>query len=692
MAATQAVAVHEVEFDSHDINLRLDVESHSAFIIDCGSLLLEEGWNLFYISGKAEVSSLTIDEQYTDFLAVHAEDTAQLPDELRGLDSEFFAEGNPLMVFFEFASEGEHRFAMSYRSEFHQDVGNMRFSREHVGGEVTGTILDQGAYLSPACYFYPQGKEATSRFLVTADIPAEWECVSDGNAMSDESRWGRKFQTWENPFESDGLMFMAGPYVVKTMNADGVDVRCYFFEADTSLFDDYLTSTVGYIKMYSELIGPYPYNQFSVVENFFPTGYGMPAWTLLGQQVLRLPFIRHTSLGHEVLHNWWGNSVYVDYDRGNWCEGSTVYGADYRYKLLQSPAAARDYRKNILKEYVSYVDEGNDFPIREFTSRSSPGTRTIGYGKAMMVFHMIEEEIGTTPFFDSWKRVYQEYREHRISWEEWIKTFGEVSGVDMSSVIPQWIDRPGAPSLAVEVESTNVESDDALTVKFALSETSGLDYRLKVPVRFTGPDIVLDTSVLLISTEENFSLSVPAGITTLEVDPDYHLFRRLYPEEIEPIISGVLGSDNLRFVSTSEEDSVTDMFLQFGENFTQDSVIVEGPDILEYDSRDFTPIILNPADLPDYLVGLISVGKETVLVDDTEFSLAGHTCILTAEKFRGFEKCLVILTSDFESLSRLGQLVPHYGKYSYLVFEGSRNVAKGQWPAKNSPLRVELFD
>ena len=40
----------------------------------------------------------------------------------------------------------------------------------------------------------------------------------------------------------------------------------------------------------------------------------------------------------------------------------------------------------------------------------------------------------------------------------------------------------------------------------------------------------------------------------------------------------------------------------------------------------------------------------------------------------------------------LGRKLPHYGKYSYLGFEGDEpvNTVKGQWPGADSPLRVDL--
>ncbi|MCK4302105.1 MAG: hypothetical protein KAW91_04995, partial [candidate division Zixibacteria bacterium] len=537
-----ATEVSRVEFESHNINLTLDVSAHRAHFTDSGSVAVNKGWNLFCLNTSVTVESLSLADRPVEYRAVTLTDSSSLPPEIASYLVEFEADISARLVLFESDIEGVHPFAVKYSAEFFEDVSKTRFSRERIGSEVSATILEQGAYLSSGAYYYPVGDESLAGFALTADIPEAWESISDGNRLSSEVRDGRKIQSWENPFKSDGCMFMAAPYVTRSTWVDSVEVACYFFEADTSLFEDYLTATVDYIRMYSDLIGPYPFKRFTVAENFFPTGYGMPAWTLLGQRVLRLPFIIGTSLGHEVLHNWWGNSVYVDYKRGNWCEGATVYGADYRYKLLQSEEAAKSYRKDILKQYVAYVDEGNDFPVREFTSRSSPNTRSIGYGKAMMVFHMIEEEIGTEAFFDAWKLVYKRHIGQKISWEEWIAAFGKTSRQDLSYVIPQWIDRAGAPVIELDVQDVAAPPPgETRSVEFSLQARSGEDYRLLVPLRFTGPDILIDTEILLTSPRQSYSISVPEAVATIEVDPDYHLFRRLHPEEVEPIVSAIMG-------------------------------------------------------------------------------------------------------------------------------------------------------
>ena len=142
--------------------------------------------------------------------------------------------------------------------------------------------------------------------------------------------------------------------------------------------------------MYRGLIGPYPYGKFALVENFWETGYGMPSFTLLGPQIIRFPFILTSSYPHEILHNWWGNSVFVDYETGNWCEGLTAYLADHLIQEQRGKGA--DYRRDTLQKYRDYVRDGRDFPLTEFRSRHSAATEAVGYGKTLMVFHMLRRQ------------------------------------------------------------------------------------------------------------------------------------------------------------------------------------------------------------------------------------------------------------------------------------------------------------
>ncbi|MEW5796061.1 MAG: M1 family aminopeptidase [Candidatus Zixiibacteriota bacterium] len=678
-----------VTFETHNLRVSLDVPSQQATMLDSGMAAFGEGWNLLYVNAGAKIDKFTVDGAPVDYHVLAAADTSQLPADIKAGLPDLDLANEPLLVFFESPKAASVPFVMAYVAIFADPVENVQFSREKVGNEVRGTIGEQGAYLSPASFFYPSGSENLLEFVVTIDIPGEWLSVSDGNPMSSFLNGNRRLETFENPYVVDGLTVMAAPYIATVQTEGDVEVAAYFFEADTALAAGYVEAAAKYLRMYSELIGPYPYKRFTIAENFFPTGYGFPGWTLLGQQVLRLPFIKSTSLGHEVLHNWWGNSVYVDYDKGNWCEGLTVYGADYRYKLMESPIAARDYRKDILKEYASYVNSGNDFPIRKFTSRTSAETRTIGYNKTMMMFHMIEERIGTQAFFDAWKLVYSHYIAKQVSWEDWVVAFEQTGGADLSWVIPEWIDRAGAPTLMLGAVQKAAASGQT-RVTLDLRQDPDRTFNMRVPVRFIGEVAVIDTFIVFNGPGGEYEFALSADVHTVEIDPDYHLFRRLYPGEIEPIISGVMGTPRKRIVAPALEEVGRSLYQSFGNSLTEEENPVESRAVLDESAKDFAPIVLNPSELPVELAAAMTVTDSTLIINGTSYPRAGHTFVMAGSNWNGFEKYMIVLSDDFQSLPRIGQLVPHYGKYSYLVFDGPRNVGKGQWPAVSSPLRKEL--
>ncbi len=204
----------------------------------------------------------------------------------------------------------------------------------------------------------------------------------------------------------------------------------------------------GYIRLYSDQIGAYPFDEFSVVSSPLPTGFGMPTLTYLGIDVLRLPFIKATSLGHEVLHNWWGNGVYVDYERGNWCEGLTTFMADYYYKERESAQAARAMRLDWLRDFAA-VAPGQDFPLREFTARSHGTSQIVGYHKAAYVFLMLRDLLGTHSFDAGLRRFWRDHRFRRASWDDLRRAFEQQSGRSLSAFFAQWLDRAGAPELKI---------------------------------------------------------------------------------------------------------------------------------------------------------------------------------------------------------------------------------------------------
>jgi hypothetical protein len=182
-----------------------------------------------------------------------------------------------------------------------------------------------------------------------------------------------------------------------------------------------------YLRLYEDSIGPYPFEEFSVVSSPTPTGFGMPTLTYLGVDVLRLPFIRDTSLGHEVLHNWWGNGVRPDYGRGNWSEGLTTFMADYAYREQASAEAALEMRLAWLRDFAA-LGSAADRPLAAFTSRTHGAEQVVGYHKAAMVFLMLRDSIGTQAFDRALRAFWREHRGGVASWDDLRAAFEAASG------------------------------------------------------------------------------------------------------------------------------------------------------------------------------------------------------------------------------------------------------------------------
>ena len=224
----------------------------------------------------------------------------------------------------------------------------------------------------------------------------------------------------------------------------------HLFPADSApLSSAYLDASARYLRFYEGLFGPYPFEKFAVVENFIPTGYGFPSYTLLGGTVIRLPFILTTSLPHEIAHNWWGNGVLVDYREGNWSEGLVTYVADYLLEEQKSPAAGREYRFKLLTDYASLVPPAADFPVAAFVGRSDPASRAIGYGKGAMIFHMVRRLIGDEAFFAALRDVCRERLYREAAWSDFTRAFSRAAGRDLAPLMKQWLERTGGPRISL---------------------------------------------------------------------------------------------------------------------------------------------------------------------------------------------------------------------------------------------------
>jgi hypothetical protein len=588
--------------------------------------------------------------------------------------------------------------ALRLRYEGKFDFGLSDQKEEYTRGfrETAGVVSKEGVYLAGNGFWYPHAGPGLVEYEVEVKQPEGWHVISAGNGTSREASGAAR---WESHGAVDEITLVGGPLVVYRDAAGPVEALVYLRQKDDALASKYLQATAQYVEMYRGLIGPYPYGKFALVENFWETGYGMPSYTLLGPQVIRFPFILSSSYPHEILHNWWGNSVFVDYETGNWCEGLTAYMADHL--IQEQRGRGEEYRRDTLQKYRSYVRDGRDFPLTEFRSRHSAATEAVGYGKTMMVFHMLRQRLGDEAFRKWAARFYREHRGKQASFADVRKSVEAVAGQDLARFFADHVEKPGAARLQASLSDLRESVNGGSEVAFVIEQKQpGPPLQLDVPVVVQTLGKPVTTTVRLEGSLAAATVRTEAEPVALHVDPSFDVFRLLDPRETPPSIGQIFGEPTILAVlpskaSAAEQEAWRALVL----GWKSDS---HAPEV-----RTDAEVGELPKDRAVWLLGRTNVlagrhfasgtdctlDEQKLTVDRESMPLAGHVGVIVRRHPANLEKAVGWIFADsLAALPGLGRKLPHYGKYSYLGFEGDEptNVLKGQWTATDSPLRVDL--
>lgn len=387
-----------------------------------------------------------------------------------------------------------------------------------------------------------------SVYKLTVDLPAGYEAVSEYDTKSVRTGKNSKTIKFNFPNPVDAITLIAGKYKVTEKKYRGIAIRTYFFKDDGKLVSRYIEHTKKYLDIYIKMLGNYPFKSFNIVENPSQTGYSFPTYTLLGSRVIRLPFIVKTSLGHEILHQWFGNYVYIDYEKGNWAEGLTTYLADHWYKERNGEGS--NYRKKILIDYDNYKKGESEKGLRWFKSGADRQLRALGYGKGAMVFHMLRKELGDENFFRGLKEFIAGNRLKRTGWDEIKKSYGAL--MKRNSFFGQWVDQKGRINMKLKDVSARFRKG-----KYQLNirvEQKGDVYRFGLPVSVETEGgrekFVIDVEKKVLDYKRSFK-ERPLSIT---LDPEYDLMRGLTASEKPAVVSSLMGQGERLLVVPHDKD------------------------------------------------------------------------------------------------------------------------------------------
>ena len=685
----------------HDIKVKLDPESHHIEVVDKITLPPESlGSKQLHFTIHQGLEPEVLDKDIILRKKFGAEAGRFFTD------NPSLQQSSMIMELFEInLPEGTDQFTLKYAGEIYHPVQEYGEEYARSFSVSPGIISPEGIFLSGSTIWYPHFADELVTFDLDVELPAGWSSVSQGTREKAETGIDSRRDVWVADTPQEEIYLISSEFTEYSQAAGAVEAMAFLRNPDTQLAQKYLDTTAQYLEMYRKLLGPYPYTKFALVENFWETGYGMPSFTLLGPRVIRFPFILHSSYPHEILHNWWGNGVYTDYEKGNWAEGLTTYLADHLIKEQRGTAV--EYRRSVLQKYTNYVtaNKEKDFPLTQFRSRHSAVTEAVGYGKTMMLFHMVRQQLGDQDFVKALHRFYRKYKFKVASFDDVKTVFNNVNDKPLGPMFEQWVKRTGSPSLRVS-QAVAKQKGDGYVLSAVIEQTQeDGPYQLKLPiaVRMEGVANAYQTDVDIDARQYNLELNFPMRPLQLDVDPEFDVFRTLDHNESPPALSQVFGAKRALIVlpsSASEQIRMGYRKLakgwQVGRSVNMDVKLDDELDELPADravwlfgwENRFLPVI-NKA-LSDYDFA----DKESgVSIDGTEMKRDRHSTVVMARHPSNSAHALAWLATDnVAAMPGLGRKLPHYNKYSYLGFTGDEptNVFKGQWPVVNSPMSIAI--
>ena len=593
--------------------------------------------------------------------------------------------------------------AWVYRGIINDPPREPRHLRFVTPSETAGHIGSEGVYLSAESQWYPDIDGSFSTYRLTVAVPDTWTAVTQGKQEAHRVNGGRVSTQWVVPEQTEALTLVANQFVPvsRTWTSRGgqpIELSTYFFPDHAELADEYLDATEKYLDAYIPILGAFPFDRFSVVENFFASGLGMPSFTLLGSGSIQRHYVQPYALGHEIVHSWIGNSVFNRAGQGNWVEGLTTYLTNYYWhELTHDDQQAFEQRRMMLQGYSVYVDPEQDYPVARFYSKRDQRDNAIGYQKGAFVFHQLRREIGDDAFWNALKVFVGQYRNRPADWGNIEAVFSRESGRDLRWFFEQWVERGGAPSLSLgAADARLVQGNDGRSVWRVTVRVrqDGQRFRMPVPVTIVTTDGEETTWVTVDASAESLAdVSVSSQPVMVRLDPDLMVFRRIARSQLTPMLNGYV-TDQARTVVRAFADPDSPLQRILARIVGQEARLpdAEKTQVSSVEDPALPPnssvLVLAGAEREQavsHLVkascgDLIRLAQEGFTVDGEEHLGPEMAVLFTCRRADAPGRMITVLYGvGSGALEKVSRYLFYYGWHSYVIFQNGAVVKRGLW-------------
>jgi aminopeptidase N len=299
-----------------------------------------------------------------------------------------------------------------------------------------------------------------------------------------------------------------------------VEVTAWAFPEDTAYAREAFSRVPQMVDLYADLFGPYPFEKLANVQSSTRFG-GMENASVIfySEQAIAARADMEGTAAHEVVHQWFGNSVTpADWPHLWLSEGFASYFGALFWAQTQDDAAFRERIDAMRARYLAsattdrpVVDEGVS-NLLELLNENS-------YEKGALVLHMLRGVVGERAFFAAIREFYRRYQGGLVETVNLQQVMEEVSGQPLGWFFDQWLRRPGHPVLRVDWTWRQDLSQAQVTVT-QLQDPLWPTFRMPVDIEFVMEGGVHRVSDWVDGRVWRGAFALPGRPTELRLDPD----------------------------------------------------------------------------------------------------------------------------------------------------------------------------
>jgi hypothetical protein len=281
----------------------------------------------------------------------------------------------------------------------------------------------------------------TALYDVTLAVPPDWTLATTGVTIDRQQAGGQRVERIVSGPQRD-FMITLSQYEHASAEVEGTRINSYYRPGHAAGGQAALQAASNALQVYNRRYGPYPLAELDVVEV-----NGSP---FLGVEYPGLVEIEHNlyvnqngleiTVAHEVAHQWWYSQVGNDVQTTSWLdEAMASYSQIVYQEEIHGPDAAARELNEFRQRYRDVVAGGRDAPVEQPNSRFRGNYVSLVYGKAVLFFQAMRNQIGEGAFDQFLHAHYANRRYDYITSADLLADAEGACGCDLHPLLKDWI-------------------------------------------------------------------------------------------------------------------------------------------------------------------------------------------------------------------------------------------------------------